>query len=68
MNDKPATVAIVALIFTILLLIITAFRFELEKDYSRNLRREAISLGFAEYNNTNGVWQWKTNVVAEVNR
>lgn len=25
------------------------------------LRTQAIQRGFAEYNATNGVWQWKTN-------
>jgi hypothetical protein len=25
------------------------------------LKREAIERNFAEYNSTNGVWQWKTN-------
>jgi len=29
----------------------------------RNLRQEAIQLGYAEYNATNGIWQWKTNLV-----
>lgn len=26
-----------------------------------NLKAEAVRLNFAEYNSTNGQWQWKTN-------
>ena len=28
----------------------------------KNLKQEAIQLNYAEYNSTNGVWQWKTNL------
>lgn len=28
-----------------------------------NLKKEAIELNYADYNRTNGVWQWKTNSV-----
>jgi hypothetical protein len=34
-------------------------------NYVHPLRREAIALHYAEYNSTNGNWQWKTNVVLE---
>jgi hypothetical protein len=29
----------------------------------QGLQKEAVQLNFAEYNSTNGVWQWKTNSV-----
>ncbi len=36
-----------------------------QTNYVHPLRREAIALHYAEYNSTNGNWQWKTNVVLE---
>lgn len=33
------------------------------KEAKRTFQAEAVQRGFAEYNSTNGIWQWKTNVV-----
>jgi len=34
-------------------------------DEIKSLKQQAITLGYAEYNQTNGIWQWKTNSVLE---
>jgi len=31
----------------------------------RDLKEEAIQLNYAEYNSTNGNWQWITNSIVE---
>jgi len=35
---------------------------------SRAYQNEAIKLNHAEYNSTNGLWQWKTNSVIDAER
>ena len=47
-------------IFIFFILIIENFKYKqqivnIEKKY----QKEAIERGFAEYNSTNGIWQWK---------
>ena len=50
------------IIFFILVFILGLFFFAGRVEGSK-LKEEAIKLNFAEYNSTNGVWQWKTNSV-----
>lgn len=61
-NERPTTLIFQAI--TAILLIFAIFQLE----YLKQLRQEAVRLGFAEYNSTNAVWQWKTNVAVEVNK
>lgn len=42
---------------------IICLAFDTLEGRAKNLREQVISLGYAEYNSTNGNWQWKTNSI-----
>ena len=50
-----------SMIIFCLLLTGALFTWSAKMDGKSALKREAIERNFAEYNSTNGVWQWKTN-------
>ena len=54
---------IITMLGAILVLNICVFLFlwAIKEFPATTLKREAIERNFAEYNSTNGVWQWKTN-------
>lgn len=46
-------------ILALLIIIFAALHFLGKAVKSEEMKAEAIRRGFAEYNSTNGVWQWK---------
>lgn len=68
MNENSETpVGVMAgLLIVVTLLFVTALIRLSQVNYEyKCLRDEAIQIGYAQYNPTNAVWQWKTNVVLE---
>jgi len=60
MHDDKFVETILAILSICFILFIVYFTFHITSKL-QNLRQEAISLHYAEYNSTNGVWQWKAN-------
>lgn len=58
-----AKFALVCLVPTIVLLLVVSLVDGFSKKHEIiSLKQQAISFGYAEYNPTNGVWQWKAEV------
>lgn len=54
------------MIVTAFALIIIAFMLGMDVGGNREksiIKKDAIIQGYAEYNSTNGIWQWKKNVI-----
>lgn len=67
MYSRLVEILVVGLL-TIALVIIVIGMLDLHKHKTEKtgqdlneIRKQAISLGYAYYNPTNGLWQWKTN-------
>jgi hypothetical protein len=58
---NPLIVSIILCAMSLFMTTMLTLELEGEKQKVIDLRSKAISLNFAEYNSTNGVWQWKTN-------
>jgi hypothetical protein len=65
MKSNTEMVLLVIMAIMGLVTLVTTIRVgDLKQDYYE-LQTQAIQLGYAYHEPTNGIWQWKTNVVLE---
>ncbi len=56
MNDS-----ILIIVVLLMLIVFCLIGFFAQGSNFDKMRRDAVTLGYAEYNSTNGHWGWKTN-------
>ncbi len=59
MNTTDKVLVIVTTVLLAIIAMICCYEWTVWQDTTKRFQREAIERGFAEYNSTNGVWQWK---------
>ena len=57
--NKDIFEAIMVVVVVVILLVCG----QILSNHIDNLKKEAVQRGFADYNQTTGNWEWKTNVV-----
>jgi hypothetical protein len=62
MEDNDALLYAV-MFFGVIVLMVGIICLKYQVDMKTQLKQDAIQLGYADYNATNGKWQWKTNMI-----